>query len=156
VAQHGPENTGLAVSADPPRLQLVLSHLLGNAIKFTPPGGEVRVASRRQGDEVRVSVTDTGTGLTHQQMDGLWKPFAQAHDKSQRTDSGSGLGLYVAKGIVELHGGEVGCSSPGPGQGSTFWFTLPLATGHVDPLAKAQAPEEPVEAEPRRNLNPNV
>jgi PAS domain S-box-containing protein len=149
-----PDDTGLTVSADPARLQLVLGHLLGNAIKFTPKGGRVSVSSRRAGDEVRVEVKDTGLGLTRKQMEGLWRPFAQAHDKSQRTDSGSGLGLYVTKGIVELHGGEVGCSSPGPGQGSTFWFTLPLATGHVDPLARAKQAEP--EGEPRRNLNPGV
>ena len=55
---------------------------------------------------------------------------------------------------MELHGGEVGGSSPGPGQGATFWFTLPLATGHVDPLARSKAPEP--ESGPRRNLNPGV
>lgn len=155
IAMDDPEDTGLTVSADPARLQLVLGHLLGNAIKFTPAGGHVQVTSRRAGDEVRIEVHDTGAGLTRKQMEGLWKPFAQAHDKSQRTDSGSGLGLYVTKGIVELHGGEVGCSSPGPGQGATFWFTLPLATGHVDPLARAKPADEAV-PEPRRNLNPGV
>ncbi len=131
-----PEDAGLGVSGDPAKLQLVLAHLLGNAVKFTPPGGRVAVASRRDGERVLVEVADTGAGLTARQIEGLWKPFAQAHDKSQRTDSGSGLGLYVAKGIVEAHGGEVGCSSAGPGKGATFWFTLPLAVGHVDPLAK--------------------
>jgi PAS domain S-box-containing protein len=155
VAMEDPEDTGITVSADPARLQLVLGHLLGNAIKFTPSGGRVGVTSHRTGtDEVRVEVKDNGVGLTRKQMDGLWRPFAQAHDKSQKTDSGSGLGLYVTKGIVELHGGEVGCSSPGPGQGSTFWFTLPLATGHVDPLARPKVQE--AETEPRRNLNPGV
>ncbi|MEK6975604.1 MAG: PAS domain S-box protein [Candidatus Thermoplasmatota archaeon] len=150
-----PEDTGLTVSADSARLQLVLGHLLGNAIKFTPSGGKVIVASRREDDQVRVVIADTGIGLTSKQMEGLWRPFSQAHDKSQRTDSGSGLGLYVVKGIIELHGGEVGCSSPGPGQGSKFWFTLPLATGHLDPLAKVvKAPKPP--AEPKRRLNPGV
>lgn len=150
-----PEDSGLTVSADPARLQLVMGHLIGNAIKFTPGGGRITVSSRRTGtDEVRVEVKDTGVGLTRKQVEGLWKPFGQAHDKSQRTDSGSGLGLYVTKGIVELHGGEVGVHSAGPGQGSTFWFTLPLATGHLDPLARPKA--EPVDEGPRRNLNPGV
>lgn len=155
ITMDEPEDTGLTVSADPARLQLVLGHLLGNAVKFTSAQGRVSVTSRRVGEDVRIEVKDTGAGLTPKQMEGLWRPFAQAHDKSQRTNSGSGLGLYVTKGIVELHGGEVGCSSPGPGQGATFWFTLPLAAGHVDPLARprvtaAAAPE------PRRNLNPGV
>lgn len=151
-----PENTGETVAADPQRLQLVLGHLLGNAVKFTNRGGRVWIATRRDGDKVRISVNDTGIGMTARQMEGLWKPFAQAHDKSQRTDSGSGLGLYVTKGIIELHGGEVGCSSAGPGKGSSFWFTLPLATGHVDPLAKAADAGEPTAPEPRRNLNAGV
>lgn len=144
-----PHDSGLAVSADPARLQLVLGHLLGNAIKFTPPGGRIAVASRRSADEVRVEVTDTGPGLTRKQLEMLWRPFSQAHDKAQRTDSGSGLGLYVVKGIIDLHGGEVGATSPGPGQGSTFWFTLPLANGHLDPLT---APGEDPPA--GRTLNP--
>lgn len=117
----------LTVRADEQRLQLVLGHLLGNALKFTAAGGLVTVASRRRDGQAGIEVTDTGIGLTRAQIERLWKPFAQEHDKGQRTDSGSGLGLYVSKGIVNLHGGEVGCSSPGPGKGSTFWFTLPLA-----------------------------
>lgn len=154
LALQEPADTGLTVSADPARLQLVMGHLLGNAIKFTPAGGRVAVASRRLGEEVRIEVSDTGTGLTRHQMEQLWKPFSQAHDKSQRTVSGSGLGLYVVKGIVELHGGEVGCTSPGPGKGSTFWFTLPLATGHVDPLSRPA--QDGVAGEPRRDLNPGA
>lgn len=155
VELEDPEDTGETVSADPQRLQLVLGHLLGNAIKFTPSRGRVWITTQREGDAVRVSVHDTGIGMTAQQQETLWKPFSQAHDKSQRTDSGSGLGLYVTKGIIDLHGGTVGCESPGPGKGSTFWFTLPLATGHLDPLAKP-VPEAPAAAEPRRNLNPGV
>lgn len=150
-----PEDGGETVVADPQRLQLVLGHLLGNALKFTPAGGRVWLATRRSGEDVRISINDTGAGLTAKQMEGLWKPFAQAHDKMQRTQSGSGLGLYVTRGIIELHGGEVGCSSPGPGKGSTFWFTLPLAPGHVDPLSK-QAPPDDERKEPKRNLNPGV
>lgn len=154
VALEEAEDAGLSVSADPARLQLVLGHLIGNAIKFTPSGGRVTVAARREGEDVRVSVTDTGIGLAAADVEALWRPFSQAHDKSQRTDSGHGLGLFVAKGIVELHGGEVGCSSPGKGKGSTFWFRLPLAVGHVDPLARPKA--EAADAGPRRNLNPGV
>ncbi|HLF16249.1 MAG TPA: ATP-binding protein [Candidatus Thermoplasmatota archaeon] len=136
------EDSGLTVHADQQRLQLVLGHLLGNAVKFTPAGGRVTVGARRDGDQVRVEVQDTGIGLTKKQMAGLWRAYSQGHDKMERTDSGSGLGLYVTKGIVELHGGEVGCESPGPGKGSTFWFTLPLASGHVDPLRRTGAGAE--------------
>jgi PAS domain S-box-containing protein len=148
----GPD-AGLSVVADEARLQLAMGHLLGNALKFTPAGGRIVVNTRRDGDAARVEVHDTGVGLTQRQIASLWKPYAQAHDKAQRTDSGSGLGLYVTKGIIDLHRGEVGVSSPGPGHGTTFWFSLPLAPGNVDPLAVRAASEEPTK---RANLNPGV
>lgn len=119
----------LWVLADPVRLQAVLDHLLANALKFTPAGGSVRLSAHVAEGQARVEVSDTGIGLSAAHIQELWRPYGQAHDKSQRTDSGAGLGLYVVKGIVELHKGEVGVSSPGPGKGSTFWFTLPLAPG---------------------------
>jgi PAS domain S-box-containing protein len=118
---------GLAVVADERRLQLVLGHLLGNALKFTPAGGRVTVSARQDGGQARIEVADTGAGLTRTQIEELFRPYSQVHDKSQRTDSGSGLGLYVAKGIIELHNGEIGVTSAGPGKGATFWFTLPLS-----------------------------
>jgi PAS domain S-box-containing protein len=126
--EEGPDEH-LFVLADEQRLQLALGHLLGNAIKFTPAGGTVTITTRRQEGMARIEVADTGIGLTAAQRERLWGPFVQEHDKAQRTDSGSGLGLYITAGVVALHGGEVGCSSPGPGKGSTFWFTLPLAPG---------------------------
>jgi PAS domain S-box-containing protein len=150
-----PADSGLSVMADQARLQLILGHLLGNALKFTPALGRVTVSAERRGADVaRIAVTDTGVGLTKAQLESLWQPFVQAHDKGQRTDSGSGLGLYVARGMVEAHGGEVGASSPGPGLGSTFWFTLPLAPGIVDPLRRKAEPAPP--QAPSRNLNPGV
>jgi signal transduction histidine kinase len=126
------------VLVDGSRIALVLDHLVGNAIKFTPKGGRVTVSCRRSADECRVEVQDTGVGMAPETIGRLWRPFAQAHDKEQKTDSGSGLGLYVTKGVIELLGGEVGCSSPGPGKGSTFWFTLPLAPVDV-PAPSPQA-----------------
>lgn len=127
--------------ADPAKLQVVLRHLLGNAIKFTGAGGAVTVAVEDRADTARVAVTDTGIGLTDAQREGLWRPYAQAHDKNQRTDSGPGLGLYVTKGLVALHGGEVGSASPGPGKGSTFWFTLPKqALPGIKPVAGPAMP----------------
>ena len=141
---------GLAVLADEHRLQLALGHLIGNALKFTPPGGRVTVSSEPAGEHARILVADTGAGLTVTQMSELWKPYSQVHDKSQRTDSGAGLGLFVTRGIVELHGGEVGVSSPGPGKGSTFWFTLRLAPqearGKTDAATRA-APEDRAEGD---------
>jgi PAS domain S-box-containing protein len=129
VLGDGGEAGALAVDADAARLRLALGHLVGNAVKFTPQGGTVRVAAYAAdgtgGREVVVRVDDTGIGLDPARMDELWKPYSQVHDKRQVTALGAGLGLYVAKAIVEQHGGRVGASSPGLGQGSRFWFTLP-------------------------------
>ncbi|HUR61322.1 MAG TPA: HAMP domain-containing sensor histidine kinase [Candidatus Thermoplasmatota archaeon] len=115
------------VQGDRLRLEQVLDNLLGNAIKFTPTGGIVRLAARREGPMVRVEVTDNGLGLPPGEALRLFRPFAQVRDPRAANVPGTGLGLFITKGIVEHHGGEVGCSSPGPGFGSTFWFTLPAA-----------------------------
>jgi len=137
VAEHQSEfrRRGLALTADAQpvradvdasRLRLVLGHLLGNAGKFTPSGGAVRVRLRHDGEVARVEVEDTGVGLTAEQIARLWRPYAQVHDAMQQTEAGVGLGLYVTRNLVALHGGEMGVHSDGPGTGSTFWFTLPL------------------------------
>lgn len=114
----------LVVHADAKRVAQAVGNLLGNAIRFTPHGGAVAVAAQRQGPDVRVEVADTGVGVTPDEMLRLFQPFAQVRDKGPET-AGTGLGLYIAKGIVEHHGGTIGCLSAGRGQGATFWFTLP-------------------------------
>lgn len=117
--------TPATVHADPQRLRSILEHLLGNAIKFTPRGGRVRLAHRPDGGHERVEVSDTGIGLTRDQMATLFQPYSQAHDRTQVTTPGVGLGLALVKSLVALHGGNVGVHSAGPGKGATFWFTLP-------------------------------
>ena len=116
------------VHADPIRLDQVLLNLIHNAVKFTPAGGLVRVDARSEGDEVIVEVQDTGLGMREEQLRRLFEPFGQVHALDERPDkarTGTGLGLYIAKGIVEEHGGQLAASSPGPGLGSTFRVTLP-------------------------------
>ncbi|HET6399203.1 MAG TPA: PAS domain S-box protein, partial [Candidatus Thermoplasmatota archaeon] len=129
------EPGGLRVRVDVARLHLALGHLVGNAVKFSPKGGRIVVRSREQGGFARIEVADQGPGLTRTQAAQLWRPYAQVHDKMQFTKLGSGLGLYVTKGIIELHGGEVGVESGGPGTGSTFWVTVPLAGWPPPPSA---------------------
>jgi signal transduction histidine kinase len=75
----------------------------------------------------RVEVTDTGVGLTPSDMALLFQPFSQVGDQAVKTQQGTGLGLYLAKGIVERHDGRIWAESPGPGRGSTFGFEVPLA-----------------------------
>ena len=111
------------VSADCDRILQVLSNLIGNAIKFTPPGGRIEVSARAADGEVVVSVADSGPGLTADEQARIFEPYWQA----MRTASlGAGLGLKIAKAIVEAHGGRIWIESA-PGQGTTFRFALPIA-----------------------------
>lgn len=125
VALEAQVEAGLAVEADARRLSQVMFNLISNALKFTPPGGRVVVAAARDGHEVEVRVTDTGSGLKPEDIPRLFQPFSQVHDPMQLTVPGTGLGLFISKGIVDLHGGRMWCESPGPGRGTTFSFTVP-------------------------------
>ena len=112
-----------AVSVDCDRLQQVVCNLVGNAMKFTPPEGRITMAARAVGAEVQVSVKDTGAGMSEADLERIFEPYWQA----QRTASlGAGLGLKIAKGIVEAHGGRIWAESA-IGEGTTFFFTLPVA-----------------------------
>jgi PAS domain S-box-containing protein len=120
---------GALVDADPKRISQVLFNLVDNALKFTPSGGRVEVALRADRGWAEVQVRDTGAGIRAEDIPRLFQPFSQVHDTMQSTKGGSGLGLYISMGILELHGGSIRCESGGPGLGSTFTFMLPLATG---------------------------
>ena len=124
------------IVADPKRISQVLSNLLSNAFKFTRKGGRVRVELEDEGMNIRVKVTDTGIGITKPDLLRLFQPFVQVHDTTQLTEPGSGLGLYICKQFVELHGGAIGVESPGRAKGSTFWFTLPKAAAPQAPSGK--------------------
>ncbi len=113
---------GLSVSCDKERILQVLSNLLGNAIKFSPVEGLVRLVSRRAAAEVELSVSDSGPGIASDALTRIFERFWQAKETARQ---GTGLGLYIAKGIVETHGGRIWADST-LGQGSTFRFVLPL------------------------------
>ena len=117
----------LRVRADAFRLAQAMGNLLGNAIKFTPEGGEVSFRADREGREVVFSVCDTGPGIPAEQMEHLFEHFWQARKNDKR---GVGLGLTIVKGIVEAHGGRIWCKSK-PGAGSTFSFALPAVDERV-------------------------
>jgi signal transduction histidine kinase len=116
------EPSGARIQADPGRLLQVFVNLLSNAVKFTPPGECVRIQVARGDSEVTVAISDGCAGLTAEQMAQLFKPFTKVHPGQ----AGTGLGLYIAKGIVEAHGGRIWVQSEGPGKGCTFTFSLPL------------------------------
>lgn len=110
------------ILADAQRLQQVLSNLIGNAVRFTPHGGEIVLSARVEEDMIRVGVKDTGPGVAPDDVPRLFERYWQA---PRLLRAGSGLGLYIAKGIVEAHGGEIGVESA-LGAGSEFWFTVPV------------------------------
>ncbi|MHB8585330.1 MAG: sensor histidine kinase [Thermoplasmatota archaeon] len=128
----------LNVNADPDRMSQVLYNFVSNAIKFTPDGGTIAVEGARVDDKVVVRVRDSGAGVTPDQAVHLFEPFSQVHDTT-KMPGGTGLGLFISKGIIEQQGGEVGVESGGPGHGSTFWFKLPLLAGGSPPGEKREA-----------------
>jgi two-component system phosphate regulon sensor histidine kinase PhoR len=111
------------VVADPDRARLVLTNLVHNAVKFTPPGGRITVAAQPTEDEVILSVQDTGVGIPADDLPRIFERFYKA-DRA-RSGGGTGLGLAIAKHIVQGHGGRIWAESA-EGQGSTFHFTLPV------------------------------
>jgi signal transduction histidine kinase len=115
------------LSLDQQRIQQVVSNLLVNALKFTGVGGHVVVRTARNGQQVMITVADTGIGFEASFVERLFQPFQQADGSTRREHGGLGLGLSIARHLVELHGGSIRAMSPGPGQGATFMVTLPCA-----------------------------
>lgn len=116
----------VALDADPLRLGQVFANLLTNAAKYTDPGGSIEVEAVVAGDEVRVSVRDTGIGLEPQALEQVFQKFAQVRGPLDRSQGGLGLGLSLVRALVKLHGGWVLAYSEGLGKGSEFVVGLPL------------------------------
>ena len=114
------------ISGDQHRLQQIVWNLLSNAVKFTPAAGVVRVKLEYNDLEARITVSDTGRGITPQFLPFVFDRFRQAETMVSRTAGGLGLGLSIARHLVELHGGLIEASSEGEGRGATFTVTLPL------------------------------
>jgi signal transduction histidine kinase len=112
--------------ADEEKVETVIANLVSNAMKFTPQGGRVRVETHAAPDRMWLSVTDTGIGIDESQRDRIFQRFVQVDGSSSREFSGTGLGLSLAQGLVQLHGGEIHVSSQ-LGKGSRFWFDVPFA-----------------------------
>jgi PAS domain S-box-containing protein len=111
------------VEADSARIAQVLTNLLANAVKFSPPGSEIHVTTETREDRLRISVIDNGPGIEPDQMHKLFGKFQQLDSSDTREHGGTGLGLAISKAIVEQHRGEIGADSEA-GKGSTFWFEL--------------------------------
>jgi CheY-like chemotaxis protein/anti-sigma regulatory factor (Ser/Thr protein kinase) len=134
-----------SVQADPSRLQQILVNLVGNAVKFSTPGGEVRILAGRQREQLWVAVEDDGVGIAKDELGRIWDPFYQVEAPMRRRHGGSGLGLAIVRRLVELHGGIVRAESEGEGRGSRFTFTLPVATTPADSSARTTEPPLPIE-----------
>ncbi|MGH2519812.1 MAG: ATP-binding protein, partial [Chloroflexota bacterium] len=119
-----------AVLADGNRVEQVLTNLLSNASKYTQEGGQIWLSGALVDGLARVDVRDTGVGLSEEELGHLFTRFYRAHNPAARQAGGSGLGLSIARSLVEMQGGHMSVSST-PGQGSTFSFTLPLAPAPV-------------------------
>lgn len=131
--------TDLTVRVDPRRILQVLYNLLSNAIKFTPEGGRVCIRTSSHGTSATVEVEDTGLGMDARQLEALFQPFSRVHDTETTAIPGTGLGLYISRGIVQQHGGRLDATSAGPGHGACFRFTVPVAAGPLRRTRPRQA-----------------
>lgn len=114
------------VSGDPARLQQIAWNLLSNAVKFTPNRGHIELGLERTDTDLRLTVRDSGVGISPEFLPFVFDRFSQANTSSERKYGGLGLGLAIVRHLVELHGGTVHADSPGDGQGATFTVTLPI------------------------------
>jgi signal transduction histidine kinase/CheY-like chemotaxis protein len=116
---------GITLEADASRLAQVIANLVTNAAKFTPAGGRIEVLASATPARAMIAVRDNGIGIAPELLPSVFDQFVQGYQGSDRARGGLGLGLAIAKGIVELHGGAIRAESPGPGRGSTFTIELP-------------------------------
>jgi signal transduction histidine kinase len=117
-----------ALSADRERVHQVLFNLVDNAIRFTPEGGRVTLSARRDNGSIEIAVSDTGAGIPPEHLPRLFERFYRADPARARGDGGTGIGLAIARSVVEAHGGTIRAQSE-PGRGSVFTFDLPAANG---------------------------
>ncbi len=117
----------VTVVADRFRISQVVNNLMGNAIKFSPQGGRIEARFYVQDGWLVFKLKDTGPGVMHSEKDKIFQKFHQSDLDRNAKKQGWGLGLSIAQEIIQAHGGEIGVESAGLGQGSTFWFTIPLS-----------------------------
>jgi two-component system sensor histidine kinase BaeS len=116
------------IQVDKDRITQVLTNLVGNALQYTPTGGAVTISARTTDKEVEIAVKDTGIGIAPQHLHHIFERFYRADKSRARAGGGSGIGLTIAQALVNTHNGRIWVESSGEGQGSTFFFTLPLSS----------------------------
>lgn len=117
----------LPARADAQRLTQVVYNLVTNALKFTPDGGSVTLDAHTDNGSIVLRVRDTGRGLSPDEIARLFKPFSQVHERHEIKERGTGLGLYISRGIMERHGGTLDAASEGHGRGATFTLRMPAS-----------------------------
>jgi two-component system CheB/CheR fusion protein len=132
----------LHVDGDPARLQQIHVNLLTNAAKYTPRGGHVKLRAMREGPQATVTVEDDGAGIPADMLESAFELFVQSARTLDRSDGGLGVGLTLVRSLVEMHRGTVVARSGGPGKGSSFTVTFPLAEGA--PMSDEHDPLPPV------------
>ena len=145
LAVHLPPSWAV-VEGDKARLVQVVANVLGNASKYTPEARGIDLRAEVRADALVVSVRDEGIGMDRELTGRVFDLFTQAERSSDRSQGGLGLGLALVRNLVELHGGMVSCSSPGPGKGSTFVITLPLLRDEAPPEAAAAPAAAPADS----------
>lgn len=136
----------VTVIGDRGRLLQVLNNLLSNSLKFTVAGGRIVVTLKRTEDWATLRVEDTGRGMTPDQLRRLFQPFTQVHADLEATQRGTGLGLYITKGIVDQHGGTIAITSRGENQGTEVLVRLPTTS-------KRPMPDEPYQSSRKQQLS---
>jgi signal transduction histidine kinase len=140
------------IRADQARVAQVLSNLLNNAAKYTPPGGTIWVTAFCDGSDAVVSVRDTGVGIPPEMLSRVFDLFQQVDRSIDRSQGGLGIGLTLARRLVEMHGGSIEAQSAGPGRGSEFIMRLPLATEPQHSVETEEAPEDEPPSENARRV----
>jgi signal transduction histidine kinase/CheY-like chemotaxis protein len=134
------------VHGDAARISQVIGNVLNNAVKYTPEGGQIWLSVAREGDKACISVRDTGCGIPSDHLSNIFEMFQQVDQTLDRSQGGLGIGLTLAKRLVEMHGGTIEAKSDGPGQGSEFLIKLPAIaaeeSGEVEPAPSVATPPE--------------
>jgi len=135
-----PFDESVTVFADPARIEQVIFNLLANAVKYTDPGGRIEITTGREGPNAVVRVRDTGHGIARDMLGRVFELFAQAEPTLDRAQGGLGIGLTVARRLIELHGGQIEAHSEGLGRGSEFVVRLPERPASPAPRAERRPP----------------
>ncbi|PCI40651.1 MAG: hypothetical protein COB53_00565 [Elusimicrobia bacterium] len=125
-----PAGDKLTMAADPNRLKQIINNLITNAVKFTPSGGTIAVSGRLRGKKIEVTVSDTGCGMSENQVERIFDRFYQVFGPKNGSNRGLGLGLNIVQGLVKLHGGRIWAQSE-EGRGSKFYFTMPTSLSGI-------------------------